>query len=152
MILYQLNVLTENEKTATVWSEGDFVADRQENDFSILFYQLYFLVLVGALFALVLNKDKFKVERTADTGTKAQELIKGLTIVKEEPKVLLGVLYASLIQPHSLLSLCFYRLICPVLDFQQLYGSRYGALFLPAILPSILFLVLLETTSVGVIR
>ncbi|MGI8635272.1 MAG: MFS transporter [Segetibacter sp.] len=49
-----------------------------------------FWVLVGAFFALVLNKDKFTVERTADTGTKAQELIKGLTIVKEEPKVLLG--------------------------------------------------------------
>ena len=43
MILYQLNVLTENEKTATVWSEGGFVADWQENDFSILLYQLYFL-------------------------------------------------------------------------------------------------------------
>ena len=40
MTLYQFNVLTENEKTAIVWSKGDFVIERKENNFSILLYQV----------------------------------------------------------------------------------------------------------------
>ena len=40
MTLYQFNVLTENEKTAIVWSKGDFVFERKENNFSILLYQV----------------------------------------------------------------------------------------------------------------
>ena len=46
-----------------------------------------FWVLVGALFALVLNKAKFE---RSNSGNHLGELMKGLTIVKEEPKVLLG--------------------------------------------------------------
>jgi len=46
-------------------------------------------VLLGALFALILNKDKFHSQK-GDFSTKARELLKGLTIVREEPKVLLG--------------------------------------------------------------
>jgi polyol permease family len=50
-----------------------------------------FWVLVGAFFALVINKDKFHpVASSKETNSKAKELLKGLTIVKEEPKVLLG--------------------------------------------------------------
>ena len=51
-----------------------------------------FWVLVGAFFALVLNKNKFKkIENSSiEKETKAQELMKGLTIMKEEPKVLIG--------------------------------------------------------------
>lgn len=49
-----------------------------------------FWVLVGAFFALVLNKDTFRVDGRATASSKARELVKGLTIVKEEPKVLLG--------------------------------------------------------------
>ncbi|MVZ66413.1 MFS transporter [Sphingobacterium sp. DK4209] len=45
-------------------------------------------VLVGAFFALVLNRDKF--ETKASKGSKMQELINGLTIVKKEPKVFIG--------------------------------------------------------------
>ena len=45
-------------------------------------------VLIGAFFALVLNKDKF--ETKASKGSKAAELVNGLTIVKKEPKVLIG--------------------------------------------------------------
>jgi len=45
-------------------------------------------VLIGAFFALVLNRDKF--ETKASKGSKAQELLNGLTIVKKEPKVLIG--------------------------------------------------------------
>lgn len=45
-------------------------------------------VLVGAFFALVMNRDKF--ETKASEGSKTKELINGLTIVKKEPKVLLG--------------------------------------------------------------
>lgn len=46
-------------------------------------------VLIGAFFALILNKDKFHASK-GDFKAKANELVKGLTIVKEEPKVLLG--------------------------------------------------------------
>ena len=40
MTLYQFNVLPENEKTAIVWNEGDFVGGREENNFSLLLYQV----------------------------------------------------------------------------------------------------------------
>ncbi|MGV3642460.1 MAG: MFS transporter, partial [Adhaeribacter sp.] len=46
-----------------------------------------FWVLVGGFFALLLNKDKFVSQ---SQGEKAKELAKGITIMKEEPKVLLG--------------------------------------------------------------
>jgi polyol permease family len=49
-----------------------------------------FWVLVGAFFALVLNRDKFKPQNDRKGNTNAEEMIKGLTIVKDEPKVLLG--------------------------------------------------------------
>lgn len=47
-----------------------------------------FWVLLGAFFALVLNQDKF--ERKAAGTSKIKDLMKGITIVKEEPKVLIG--------------------------------------------------------------
>ena len=46
-------------------------------------------VLIGAFCALILNRDQFHVEK-GDLKQKAGELLKGLTIVREEPKVLLG--------------------------------------------------------------
>lgn len=49
-----------------------------------------FWVLVGAFFALVLNKDKFETSAISGGVSKSEELMKGLTIMKEEPKVLLG--------------------------------------------------------------
>ena len=49
-----------------------------------------FWVLIGAFFAIVLNKDKFQPQNKPGTNSKAEELKKGLTILKEEPKVLLG--------------------------------------------------------------
>lgn len=49
-----------------------------------------FWVAVGALFALLLNRDRFVAKNNGDASSKAQELVKGLTIVREEPKVLLG--------------------------------------------------------------
>jgi polyol permease family len=48
-----------------------------------------FWVLVGAFFALVLNKDGVRPDK-GSLNAKMKELTKGLTIVKEEPKVLLG--------------------------------------------------------------
>ncbi len=45
-------------------------------------------VLIGAFFALVLNRDKF--ETKASQGSKGKELLNGLTIVQKEPKVLIG--------------------------------------------------------------
>ncbi len=47
-----------------------------------------FWALLGAVFALLLNRSK--AESQSSGGSKLQELVKGLTIVKEEPKVLLG--------------------------------------------------------------
>lgn len=49
-----------------------------------------FWVSLGAFFALVLNKDRFTVNADISRESKAKELVKGLTIIKEEPKVLLG--------------------------------------------------------------
>ncbi len=46
-----------------------------------------FWALLGAVFALLLNRSK--AESQSAGGSKMQELVKGLTIVKEEPKVLL---------------------------------------------------------------
>lgn len=48
-----------------------------------------FWVLVGALLALVMNKATF-VRSAAAGSSEVKELMKGLTIVAEEPKVLLG--------------------------------------------------------------
>ncbi|MGX5818895.1 MFS transporter [Chitinophaga lutea] len=47
-----------------------------------------FWALLGACFALLFNKSNVKGSGAA--GSQAKELLKGLTIVKEEPKVLLG--------------------------------------------------------------
>ena len=50
-----------------------------------------FWVLIGAFFALLLNKATFKTGSNGNAaGSKARELLKGLTIVQEEPKVLIG--------------------------------------------------------------
>ncbi|MGN6508494.1 MAG: MFS transporter [Chitinophaga sp.] len=49
-----------------------------------------FWALLGAVFALLLNRGRSKSESRSSGGSKLQELVKGLTIVKEEPKVLLG--------------------------------------------------------------
>ncbi|QNL50440.1 MFS transporter [Olivibacter sp. SDN3] len=49
-----------------------------------------FWVALGALFALVINKDHFILKSSDNSNTKTQELMKGFTIIKEEPKVLLG--------------------------------------------------------------
>ncbi|HEX8039067.1 MAG TPA: MFS transporter [Chryseosolibacter sp.] len=48
-----------------------------------------FWVMLGSFFTLILTKDKFG-RQTHAAGSKARELMKGLTILKEEPKVLLG--------------------------------------------------------------
>jgi len=49
-----------------------------------------FWVLVGAFFALVLNKDKFSTGAEKSGRSKSEELARGLTIMREEPKVMLG--------------------------------------------------------------
>ncbi len=46
-------------------------------------------VMIGALFALWINRDHFHTDKGA-MQARMQELLKGLTIVREEPKVLLG--------------------------------------------------------------
>ncbi|MBT1695503.1 MFS transporter [Fulvivirgaceae bacterium PWU4] len=49
-----------------------------------------FWVVLGAVLALGLTRDKFSAENRNAASSKARELMKGLTILKEEPKVLLG--------------------------------------------------------------
>lgn len=49
-----------------------------------------FWVLIGAIFALILVKDKFKAVTAENKLSKSEELLKGIVIMKEEPKVLLG--------------------------------------------------------------
>ncbi|WP_085991141.1 MFS transporter [Oceanobacillus senegalensis] len=46
-----------------------------------------FWVLIGAFFAIVVNRDKFEMEVKSSEGSKSKELLKGITIVKKEPKV-----------------------------------------------------------------
>ncbi len=51
-----------------------------------------FWVGIGGVFALVLNQDRFRTgkQATGNTSNKIAELIKGITIVKKEPKVGIG--------------------------------------------------------------
>lgn len=47
-------------------------------------------VLIGALFAIVVNRDKFEIEekdKTSQSASKFKELLNGITILKKEPKV-----------------------------------------------------------------
>lgn len=50
-----------------------------------------FWALLGAFFALILNNDKLAPRGgSGKAGNKARELLKGLTIMREEPKVFIG--------------------------------------------------------------
>lgn len=49
-----------------------------------------FWVSIGGLFAIILSRAPSSLGDGSATGSKARELLKGLTIVREEPKVLLG--------------------------------------------------------------
>ena len=49
-----------------------------------------FWALLGAFFALVMNKSQKRLAVAGGTREKMKELLKGITIMKEEPKVLLG--------------------------------------------------------------
>jgi len=46
--------------------------------------------LLGAFFALVMNKSQKRLAVAGGTREKMRELLKGITIMKQEPKVLLG--------------------------------------------------------------
>ncbi len=93
-----------------------------------------FWVLIGAFFALFLNKDKFNaIIRKTGESSKLQELKNGITILKKEPKVLLGGLFALSIRRHSLRSLFSCQLTWLCMDFPPLSGYRSGVLFSPAI-------------------
>lgn len=49
-----------------------------------------FWALLGAFFALVMNKPQKRLAVAGGTREKMRELLKGITIMKQEPKVLLG--------------------------------------------------------------
>ncbi|MCO5237319.1 MAG: MFS transporter [Chitinophagaceae bacterium] len=73
-----------------------------------------FWVLVGAVFALLLNRDKF--QKINLHGSKLKELANGLTIAKKEPKVLLGGIVRVI---NTTAQFAF-----PV--FMPLYMEKYG--------------------------
>ena len=45
-------------------------------------------VLIGGIFSIIMNKDRFTVQKVSDNKTK--ELMKGITIAFENPKVGIG--------------------------------------------------------------
>jgi polyol permease family len=47
-------------------------------------------VILGGIFALIVNRDRLERNRDAAPGQRAKELLKGLTILGREPKVLMG--------------------------------------------------------------
>lgn len=47
-------------------------------------------VLVGGYFAIVVNKDKFEIQKKDNSQSKMKELLKGITILYENPKVAIG--------------------------------------------------------------
>ena len=47
-------------------------------------------VCIGAFFALILNRDKFERNKTASRQDKIRELLKGITILKSNPRVAAG--------------------------------------------------------------
>lgn len=49
-----------------------------------------FWALLGAFFALAMNKSQKRLSVAGGTREKMKELLKGITIMKEEPKILLG--------------------------------------------------------------
>jgi polyol permease family len=49
-----------------------------------------FWVCIGTFFALVVNKDKFEKKQINSTKEKVQELLKGITILKSNPRVAAG--------------------------------------------------------------
>jgi polyol permease family len=73
-----------------------------------------FWVLVGAVFALVLNRDTF--QRSNNQNSKLRELANGLIIAKKEPKVLLGGIVRVI---NTTAQFAF-----PV--FMPLYMEKYG--------------------------
>lgn len=73
-----------------------------------------FWVLVGAVFALILNRDTF--QRSNNQNSKLRELANGLTIAKKEPKVLLGGIVRVI---NTTAQFAF-----PV--FMPLYMEKYG--------------------------
>ncbi|MCD8540576.1 MAG: MFS transporter [Leadbetterella sp.] len=92
-------------------------------------------VLIGALLALVFNKARFPAH-TASASSKWQEMLKGLTIMKEEPKVALGGNCAG-DQYHrpSLPSRYFCRCTWSRTGLIPRNGCTSGERFLRAILP-----------------
>ncbi len=73
-----------------------------------------FWVLVGAIFALLLNREKF--QKSNASGSKLKELANGLIIAKREPKVLLGGIVRVI---NTTAQFAF-----PV--FMPLYMEKYG--------------------------
>jgi polyol permease family len=90
-------------------------------------------VLIGAFFALLLDKDKFEA-RKGSFNEKTNELQKGLTIVKEEPKVLLG----GIVRIINTTAQFAFPVFLPIYMADTVClprpGCRFGVQYLPAIL------------------
>lgn len=99
-----------------------------------------FWVVLGAIIALIINKDKLEPKQGSSAKEKLYELIKGVTIVKEEPKVLLGGIVRVINTTAQFAFPVFCLLILLDTEFQHLHGWLFGGQFLQAIFYLIYFL------------
>ncbi|MBE9912427.1 MFS transporter [Paenibacillus donghaensis] len=99
--------------------------------------------LVGGFFALIANRDKIektrKKENTKD-DSKVQELLKGITIMKEEPKVLM----AGIVRVINTIVVSAFPVFIPIYMMQHGYSTAewlqiWGTLFTSNIFFNLIF-------------
>jgi len=95
-------------------------------------------VLIGAFFALVINKDKFEIDTSKKSKT--AELVNGLTIVKKEPKVLLG----SIVRVINTTAQFAFPVFLPIYMAQHGFDTKewlqiWGTIFTSNIIFNLLF-------------
>ncbi len=100
--------------------------------------------LIGAFFALIVNKDKIEKTRLesvpAGNNDKLKELLKGITIMKKEPKVAIGGIVRVI---NSLVTFAF-PVFIPIYMFEQGYSTTewlqiWGTLFTSNIIFNLIF-------------
>lgn len=99
--------------------------------------------LIGAFFALILNRDEIKRSKTSihtNESNKIRELLKGITIMKEEPKVFIGGIVRVI---NSLVTFAF-PVFIPLYMFEHGYTTTewlqiWGTLFTSNIIFNLIF-------------
>lgn len=88
-----------------------------------------FWALLGAFFALVMNKSQKRLAVAGGTREKMKELLKGITIMKEEPKVLLGGIVRVINTTAQFAFPVFLPMYMPIMGSRRPSGSGSGARF-----------------------